>query len=259
MPGQHAEPDGAGERRRRAAPTGARAPPGTSAGVPETPSSVVATARSRRSSRSANREVEALPDRPDPRLGEALRTRRRTSTARSSPRAPSARSRPRASRTARPRSRPCRWSRGRGAAGAAGPGRSRETQAVSGQPVARRARSVVARWTASTTIGTPAESASASTSSRRSLPAEVARLGVAVLRRPAGPRRRRCRRRGGSGSRPCRRRACRSRGAARRCPRRCGPRCASSGHVAEAVVLEQPAHVGEHRLAPVGRRPRRCG
>ena len=40
---------------------------------------------------------------------------------------------------------------------------------MSGQPVAWRARRVAARCTASTTIGTPAESASASTRSRRSL------------------------------------------------------------------------------------------
>ena len=45
-----------------------------------------------------------------------------------------------------------------------GSGRSRENHETTGQPVARLARSRVESWTAFTTVGTPADSASASSS-----------------------------------------------------------------------------------------------
>ena len=104
-------------------------------GVPDTPRSVVVTTRSSRSSRSANREVEAW--RTDRTHGWArpLVTRRRRGRGRSSPPSPAGRRWWSASRTERRRSGPCRTCRGRGAAAAAGP-------AGAGRPT----RSAASRW-----------------------------------------------------------------------------------------------------------------
>ncbi len=126
------------------------------------------TTRSSRSSRSVNREVEAWrTDRTQgcasPLVASAQRSRTVVSTfawcttlvVGIDDRAAAIRSLPDVPRS--------RCSRRRGS------GLSRETHAVSGQPVARRARMVVARRTASVTIGTPAASVSASTSSAWSL------------------------------------------------------------------------------------------
>ena len=113
------------------------------------------TTRSSRSSRSVEPRGRGPADRPHPRLGQPLRTPvAQVAHRRLHPRpldgVGGRHRRPRGGDRGRlpdvPRSRCSRRS---------GSGCSRETHAVSGQPVARRARMVVARRTASTTIGTP--------------------------------------------------------------------------------------------------------
>ena len=208
------------------------------------------TARSSRSSRSVNREVEAW--RTDRTHGWArpLVARRRRGRGRSSPPAPAARRWWSASTTARRRSGPCRTCPGRGAAAAAGPASAgRPTRsAASRSPGAPGC--VVARRTASTTIGTPAASASASTSSRLVPGAELARLRVAaVLRQLRGS--------GGdvTGQAGAHRRLVGDALADDRAqlvdalPRR--RRGGQHGHPGQTVGLEQSAYVVEHARSPV--------
>ena len=133
-----------------------------------------------------------------------------------------------------------------------GSGRSRENHETTGQPVARLARSRVESWTAFTTVGTPADSASASSSAAtRSFDSFGAGADpVASSIRWAAPRR-------SASSRwrttflAATREAISWRSWSMPWP--VLALVAMTGTPVEAVGVEETADVGEHRLETVGR------
>ena len=141
-----------------------------------TPRSVFATALSRASETSSRRDDRGLPDGVGPRLGHPLGDRVGDRADRGvDPGALDGRGLGQRA-CARQGCAGCvlAWNRAtrhrvrrRGAAAAAGRGRNRASHFVTGQPVAERARSSEASSIASTTTGTPAASAQASSRSPR--------------------------------------------------------------------------------------------